>query len=312
MSDLFGNIAGESRTTLALAPFEETSIEFSVGFEHIGTYSAGLDKVVVTDYLRLFTATLENKRRRTVHVTPKLQPLSRIHFSNDVVLETLKAKKSALADSLDYAYVRDYVPGDPLKTIHWKLSARGENYLTRLFEVYANPGVSILMDFFAPDSRAKTLMGMFDCVVETAFSVGNYAQEQGMETEVHFTNTFGEHRREVSWRDDGLSRIIADMPRISNESGRQTIALELLDEQIKSQYGQNNLVVCTANLSALMISKIIEAKSRRRDPLLFAVVPGDLVGREREDYCASLGRLDAAGIGYVILSKSEELLGVKA
>jgi len=312
MSDMFGNVANETMTTLALAPFEQYDMDFTVRFEHIGTYSAGLRQVALTDYLRLFTSTMKNPRKRTVQVTPKLQPVSHIEFSNEAVLEALNAKKSALADSLDYAYVRNYVPGDPLKTIHWKLSARTEGYMTRMFEVYTNPGVSIIMDFYGPSSRAKTLMGMFDAVVETAFSIGNYARVQGMETEIHFCNKYGERVREVSWRRDDMARIVEEMPHISNRDDRQLEAFSLLDEQMRSQYGQNNLVVCTANLSARMVSTIIEAKARRREPLLFAIVPGELVGRERDDYCASLGRLDAASIGYMILSKSDELVGVNA
>jgi uncharacterized protein (DUF58 family) len=311
-SDLFGNTANELMTTLALAPFEETELNLSMQFEHIGTYSAGVKKVLVTDFLRLFTATMENPKKHQVQVTPKLQPISHIDFSNEAILETFKAKKSALADSLDYAYVRDYVPGDPLKTIHWKLSARTENYMTRLFEVYTNPGVSIIMDFYAPENRARMLMGMFDAVVETAFSVGGYARAQGMDTEIHFTNKFGEHVRETHWQRSGLPKIISVMPHISNKEEQQIGALDLLNDQMKSQYGQNNLIVCTANLSARMISEIIEAKDRRREPILFAVIPGDLAAREREDYCAGLGRLDAAGIGYMILSKSEELARVAA
>jgi len=312
MSDLFGNTANESMTTLALSPFEQYDFELSMRFDHIGTYSAGLKRVVVTDYLRLFTATLEAQRKHTVQVTPKIQPIRHLDFSNEAILETFKANKSALADSLDYAYVREYVPGDPLKTIHWKLSARSENYMTRLFEVYTNPGVSIIMDFFAPENRAGMLMGMFDTVVETAFSVGSYAQRQGMDTEIHFRDKHGEHVRAVSWQRAGLTKIISGMPRVSNKDARQLDALELLGEQVKSQYGQNNLIVCTANLSSRMVSELVEAKARKRDPLLFAVVPSDLVGREREDHCASLARLDAAGIGYVILSRSDELLGGRA
>lgn len=312
VSDLFGNTTSEAMTTLALAPFEKYDLDFSARFDHIGTYSAGLKKVIITDYLRLFTATIVNESRRKVQVTPKLQPVEHIEFSNEAVLESTKAAKSAFADSMDYASVREYVPGDPLKTIHWKLSARSEHYLTRLFEVYANPGVSIIMDFYGPSNKAKTLMGMFDCVVETALSVGNYAQSQGMDTEIHYCNKYGERVRKVSWQRFELPQIIAEMPRVSNKPERQLEALDLLTDQMLSQYGQNNLIVCTANLSAQMISMIIEAKVRRREPLLFAVVPGDLVGRERKDWCASLGRLDAAGVGYVILSKSDELVGVGA
>jgi hypothetical protein len=116
--------------------------------------------------------------------------------------------------------------------------------------------------------------------------------------------------RRVSFGRDEMAAIIDEVPQISNDPVRQMAALEIINDQIRSQYGQNNLVVVTANLSAHIISLLIEAKARQREPMLFAVIPSHLVGREREDYLAGLGRLDNANIGYLVLSKSEELLGV--
>jgi uncharacterized protein (DUF58 family) len=311
VSDLFGNTSSENMTTVALSPFENYDMDFKVRFEHIGKYNAGVRKIVLTDFLRLFTTTLTNPAMRKVEVTPRIVPIQKIELSNEAVVETLKATKAALADSLDYAYVRNYVPGDPLKTIHWKLSARGENYLTRLYEVYSNPGVAIITDFYAPDNSTHQMMGMFDTVVETTFSVARYCQVQGMETEVHYVNRFGEKVRRLSWQRNELPGIVEEIPAIANDKLLAVQALDLINGQVQSQYGQNNLVIVSANLSAQMISTVIEAKARHREPRLFAVIPNDLVGREREDYTASLGRLDAAGIGYLILSRSEELTGVK-
>jgi uncharacterized protein (DUF58 family) len=311
VSDLFGNQENELISTLALSPFEAYDMDFAVKFNHIGTYSAGLDRVVITDFLHLFETSIQNPAVHTVDITPRIQPIGRIEFSNEAVLETSRANKSALADSLDYACVRNYVPGDPLKTIHWKLSARSENYLTRLFEVYTNPGVSVVLDTFGPSSHTNVLMDMFDCVIETAFSVARFAQEQGLDTEVHYLSRSGVRVRKVAFGRHEMADIVDEIPRISNEATRQLDALDIVNEQMRSQYGQNNLVVVTANLSAQMISTLIEAKACQRDPLLFAVVPSYLIGREREDYVAGLGRLDNAGIAYLILSRSEELVGVK-
>jgi len=311
VSDLFGNTSSENMTTVALSPFESYDMEFKVRFEHIGRYNAGVRKIVLTDFLRLFTVTLANPAMREVEVTPRIVSIQKIELTNEAVVEALKATKAALADSLDYAYVRSYVPGDPLKTIHWKLSARGDSYLTRLYEVFTNPGVAIVMDMHAPDNSTYQLMGMFDAVVETTFSVGRYCQLQGMDTEVHYVNRYGEKVRRVSWRRDELPAIVEEIPAISDSKLLAVQTLDLINAQVRSQYGQNNLVVVTGNLSAQMISTVIEAKARHREPRLFAVIPNNLVGREREDYTASLGRLDAAGIGYLILSRSEELAGVK-
>lgn len=310
-ADLYGKPVSHRSTTMALAPFEKYDMPFTTRFEHIGTYQAGLDRVVVYDFLRLFSVTLEGPKRTRVQVVPKLVPVSDIPFSNDAVVETTKAARAALSDSMDYAAVRDYRWGDPLKNIHWKLSARTENYLTKLFETYTNPGVAVIMDFYGPAQGALDLMRLFDCVVETGFSVARYAQWRGMDAEVHYCDRVGEHVRRSTWRQDDLPQIVSDMPRFSNDPKRADDALELLEGQIRSIHGQSNVIVCTANLSARMVETVVEAKMHRREPLMFAVVPKGLEGRERDQWLSPLARLDAAGIGYRVLSSSNELSGVR-
>ena len=312
VADLYGSKVSEAMTTIALSPFEKYDMDFTTRFEHIGTYAAGLDRVVLTDYLRLFTVTLAGPHRTSVQVTPRLVPIERIEFSNEATLETTKALKTTFSDSLDYAGVRDYSPGDPLKTIHWKLSARTDHYFTRLYEAFSNPGVAVLLDFYGPGKSANELMAMFDCVVETAFSVAQYAREQGMETEIHFCDRHGERVRIASWRKSDLPKIVSQMPRFSNDAKMQIGALDLVKQQAMSQYGQNNLAICTANIGPEMISAVIDVKMRHREPILFAVAPRGLEGRDKDRWAAPLARLDEAGIGYVVLTSADELKGVRA
>lgn len=309
VSDLFGGVASEAMTTLSLAPFERYDLGFSTKFEHIGTYTAGLERLVICDFLRLFTAEIPGERTQMVHVTPRIQSIESLELSTDSQQEAQRPRKSVFADSLDYAYVRPYVPGDPLKTIHWKLSSRTDGYMTRLFEENTNPGVAVILDFFAPEERTGYLMGMFDALVETAFSVGDYARAEGLDTEIHYTNRDGERVRRTSWVSTELDEIIADMPSITNDANREQDGLNLFSEQLRNQYGQNNLVICTGNLSSGIISAVIDAKVRRRNPILFAIVPSDLEGRELDDWCAPLAKLDAANIGYRVLARSDELVG---
>lgn len=307
ISDADGKPLTRKETTLALSPFARYAMDFKVRFDHVGTYSAGVYEVTICDFLRLFTHRIACKRKTEVQVTPRVVPIKRIAFSNDAALETLRASKATLADSLDYAMVREYVPGDPLKTIHWKISARSENYMTRLFEVYNNPGAAIVMDFFAATDDTQVLMSMFDAVVESGFSLATYAREQGMDTELHYVNRHGERCRRLSWDGVASAEIIEELPRMAKDAVHAQESLELVRSLVLSQNGQNNLVVCTADLSADMITLLIEAKARKRNPVLVAVVPPGLVGREREMYCSGLGRLSSANIGYVALESADEL-----
>lgn len=307
VNDLFGNKAASAKSVFALGPYEQNDLKFSVRFDHIGAYSVGLEKLVICDFIRLFTHTLRNNRAYTVQVVPKAQEMARLQFSDDALIESSRAARAILYDSMDYASVRDYVPGDPLKAIHWKLSARQGKYLTRLFEVYTNPGVSILLDFYAPVDDADLLMCMFDCIVETGLAVERFARSRSMECAMVYEGRDGRVTRESFHSRSSLVEMVGNMPRISNDHGQHVI-LDLVQDETTSPDGQNNVVVVSASLSAELVSSLIEAKSRNRNPILFAVIPRDLVGREREDYTAVLRRLDAANISYVVLSDSSELV----
>lgn len=310
-ADLYGNPVSHAVTTMSLAPFEVYDMPFAASFDHIGTYQAGLDRVVVYDFLRLFSATIEGPKRTRVNVTPKLVSVPNLDFSNDAVVETTKAARSAISDSMDYAAVREYAIGDPLKNVHWKISARTPGLMTKLFETYNNPGVAIILDFYGPGQDALTLMRMFDAVVETGFSVARYAQARGMDTEIHYCDKSGERVRRTSWRRSDLPQIVEDMPQFTSEPKAAADALGVLNEQIRSIHGQSNIVVCTANLSSQMVETVVAAKVHRREPVVFAVVPKGLEGRDRDQWLAPLARLDAAGVGYMVLSDSTDLLKVK-
>lgn len=308
ISDLFGNVASEISTTLSLAPFEDYECDFTARFDHVGTYSAGLSRIVVTDFLGLFSAQIDYPNRRAIQVTPRVVDLGTLELANDSELETTRPSKTVFSDSVDYAYVRDYVPGDPLKTIHWKLSARSENYLTRLFEESRSPGVAVVLDFYTKETRADKMMFMFDALVETAVSVCRCSQEMGLDTEMHFTDKAGEQQMLTSWDEDALGEIVSQLPQISADTRDAGAGLKLLNQQLNNQYGQNNLVAVTANLDAQIVSTMISAKMRQRTPLLFAIVPKDLEGRELDDWCATLRPLDEAGIVYRIVKSSDDLL----
>ena len=308
-ADLYGRPVSHRATTISLAPFEKYDMPFTTRFEHIGIYTAGLDRVVIYDFLRLFSCSIEGPKRQRIQVVPRLVPVSNIDFSNKSAVETTKAARSVLSDSMDYAAVREYAYGDPMKNVHWKLSARSEGLMTKLFEVYTNPGVAVMLDFYGPGQSALSLMRMFDAVVESGFSIARYAQWRGMDTEVHYVDRVGNPVRRTTWRQTDLPQVIGEMPRFSNDPRYEKDAIDLIRNQIHSTYGQNNVIVCTANLSARMIEVVVEAKMRRRDPLLIAVVPRGLEGRERDEWLAPLGRLDAEAIPYKVICDADELSG---
>ena len=307
VTDLFGNRAGASTTTLALCPFEEYEMGFSTRFEHIGVYRAGLDSVTVTDFLRLFSFTIKAPKRTLVQVTPQLVEMGSLQLSNEAITETTRAKRTVLADSTNYAGVREYVKGDPLKTIHWKLSAKQRKYYTRIYEAYTNMGVDVVLDFTGPKRTPDEMMGMFDCVVETGLSVARYAREHGIDVQLHWVDRNGRIWNKPGITEAEMPAMIADMPLFSDDEEHRTEALDLVKRLAGSKRSQGNLVVCSANPQADLLTALISAKERRHAPVLFAVAPKRMEQRDREIWAAPFARLDNASVGYRILAESTEI-----
>lgn len=308
ISDLFGGEDTVTKSVITLSPKEKRQFDFSVRFDHIGIYSAGLKRMKLYDLLNLFTHEIKNPREYQVNVAPKIFDITNLQVSNQTMVESQKMMVPTVIDGSDYAGVREYVWGDPIKTIHWKLSARTESYMTKQFESYGVAGISIIMDFLAPQYPAETMMSLFDSVVETGLSIAEYAEENGMEYEILYVDRKGVKKKANTGRNIDYVQLIRDMPKISAQKGDVT-GLDLLREECSSLYSQGNIAFCTASLSSDLTDVLLEIRSRRKNPMLFAMLPEYMKDEEKEDYLKPLSALDQTNLSYYILSSAKELGG---
>lgn len=309
VADMQGGVAQSTVTSLTLGPRSSVETPFAIPFEHVGMFAAGLRSVTITDFLGLFSHRTDCAETSLICVTPKVAHLGSFAFSEDSERESFKTLKTALADSLDYAYVRDYEPGDPLKTIHWKLSARSDHYLTRLFEKSTSPGVVVLLDFYAPGIDIDESMDLRDIVIESALSVADLARAKGFDTQIRYTNCFGEKRTLTSWDADAVVSLVREMPQSAVDDGLRRHAIDHVRSIAGDAQAPNNVIVCSANVDESMVASVISAKQMRKSPFLVAAVPHRLVDRDLERHVAQLGALDAHRVGYRTVASSGELEG---
>ncbi len=312
ISDMFDTTTSRVPRTLSLSPRETVSLDFSTRFSHIGSYEVGLEKVVVSDFLGLFSKTLPHKRVHPVLVTPKLREIGGIDFSSDAETESTSAAKSVIADSMNYAYVRDYVPGDPLKTIHWKLSSRNPQgaYYTRLFERYTMPGVAVVLDFTAPKGADEAAFPqLFDTIVESGLSIARYARRRGFTTRITFRDRDGQMQVLAGQEQDDLCALVEQMPALRAGASEGETAADIVRSAASARDGENNIVVCSADTGAELVSAVLDARARRRFPLLVAAVPTELVDADLVRYTKPLRQLDAAEVPYMAIKDAAELEG---
>ena len=79
-------------------------------------------------------------------VYPKVVPVEELGLTFERPSGEFKAKRTIIQDPLRMATVREYVPGDSIRHIHWKNSARSNRLQTKVFDPCANPTVAIFCD----------------------------------------------------------------------------------------------------------------------------------------------------------------------
>ncbi|MGN0703618.1 MAG: DUF58 domain-containing protein [Lentihominibacter sp.] len=308
ISDLFGDEDTVTESTITLAPRETRQFDFSVRFDHIGTYSAGIRKLRIHDLLGLFQYEMMNPREYVVNVAPHIYDIADINISHKTLTENQKPMIRTVTDGTDYAGVREYVWGDPIKFIHWKLSARTENYMTKQFESYGVTGISIILDFTAPVYDAETLMCLFDGVVETALSIARYAEDESIEYELIYKDRKGLRKRETGGRFTDYMGLISDMPRISTDDDSFS-GTDLLRDECNSIYSQGNIAYCTANPTAETADLMIAVKNKKKNPLPYIIVPENLSDNERSEAVKPVNMLGSAGIPFCVLTSAAQLGG---
>ena len=164
-------------------------------FDHVGIFRLRSTGIRVFGILGLLSRVRGPRGQWRVRVVPNIYRLTR------GVPKDRKMSQSDLGipdipfDALDYDRVREYRPGDPLKTIHWNLVAHGGGELfTKLFEAATVSGVTLLVDPYGPSMPANRLddaYHMYDTMLEGAFSLVEYALQADIAVRLRFVRRDG-------------------------------------------------------------------------------------------------------------------------
>lgn len=116
---------------LSVAPLTGYHLKNTVSFRFRGTYDIGIRCFYVYDFFRIFRVRVDVENLTTVYVLPRRLTLEEAsaHAVSDDTARTVKSPLTV--DKLEVSDIRDYQNGDSLKSIHWKLSSKSENFIVK-------------------------------------------------------------------------------------------------------------------------------------------------------------------------------------
>ncbi|MBP5269501.1 MAG: DUF58 domain-containing protein [Clostridia bacterium] len=116
---------------ISLPPLCDYNVNNRVTFRFRGTYEIGVSAFYVYDFFRIIRVRSDIGLYERVYVLPR-----RLNLKEDesrTVSDSSKrtSKTPNSYEKIEISDIREYRPGDPLKSVHWKLSSKTEELIVR-------------------------------------------------------------------------------------------------------------------------------------------------------------------------------------
>jgi uncharacterized protein (DUF58 family) len=160
---------GVLRNVWTLAPFERVTRHFHVGADRRGVYELGPVELAVGDLFADHAAAEELPGIDRFLVRPRTVPATALR-RQDTLGGADRSRFGLTQDPSRYAGIRDYAPGDPLRRVHPRASARLGRPVVKRFEPSRDREVLIALDVQTRAGPAWET-GLDDEAAETLFVV---------------------------------------------------------------------------------------------------------------------------------------------
>ena len=118
--------------TRDLMPHRVKDIKLNMHPVHAGRYELSVTSARVLDPLGIWSKELSFSDTKAMTVLPEIYDMQMITEGSATMPESdREAQKSRGAVSGDMIGIREYVPGDPVRNIHWKLSEKNDKMLVK-------------------------------------------------------------------------------------------------------------------------------------------------------------------------------------
>jgi uncharacterized protein (DUF58 family) len=170
-------VAGSDTFAVRLRPGEERTIPLRLRCSRWGLYDVGRIEARARDPFRLVVWEESFQRVRQVKAYPRQETLTRVLAAVDTQAFTGSEVARTKGDGIEYADIRDYVPGDRLRSINWRASARRSGLVVNERHPERNTDVVLFVDSFA-DVRRNDRSTLDDAVRAGATIARRYLERR--------------------------------------------------------------------------------------------------------------------------------------
>ena len=265
-----------------------------------GVFTLGPLELHTGDPLGIFGVEFVYAATTTLLVTPPVLPLPAIRIAPGGRAGDGQVRQHAFWTSVSVSNVREYVPGDSVRMIHWPTTARKGDYYVRLLEPTPAGDWWIFLDLDIRHQAGEGYFSTEEHAVVLAASLAEIGLQRG-----HAVGLVTQGP-DLSWLPPHVGE--AQHQKIMHAlalAGRAELSLASMLAKARPAFRQNpSLILITANLSGEWIPDLLPLVKRRILPSVLLFNPADYnAGQSRAMAVNSLfARLATEGIAHSLMS----------
>lgn len=175
-------------TITSLFPMEREIIHKDITAKYRGLYNLGPIDIEISDALGILT------RKRRIYsdtyfkVYPRIHNIEKINLKSMQSYGTLTTKQKTFEDNTIVSDIRKYSPGDSIKRIHWKVSAKKGDLLIKNYEMTGSAATYIFLDFKKNCYKGENIRDLEEKAIEAASSTISYLLNNSVSIEMYINS----------------------------------------------------------------------------------------------------------------------------
>lgn len=145
-----------------------------------GHFPVGPVRLATGDPFGIFGIEMELFSRRLITVHPRAAPLGDLTIPLAQPFGPARTRQRAFEDPASLAGIRPWRPGDSLRHIHWRTSARRGDLYLKEYELAATTELHIFLDLQAAVQQGEGDAATEETTVELAASLARLARRRGL------------------------------------------------------------------------------------------------------------------------------------
>jgi uncharacterized protein (DUF58 family) len=167
-------------TALSLWWFQRVSRRYQIQCVARGVFTLGPVKLRSGDPFGLLTREQRFESLDTFLVYPPILPIERFGLPSRHPFGEQTAQRRLLEDPLRVVGARDWLPGDDLRRVHWKATARAMTLQSKVYEPTTTWTLALFVNVNGyPNPALGVNPGLLDLTLTAAASLAAWAAEQG-------------------------------------------------------------------------------------------------------------------------------------